>query len=588
MSIERMKTKSFYSTFQNTILLGIVLFAWVLKMWYVNKFIFEYTGVRMLGAYEVLMNDAIIFSVVMGLIYTSYLSRMTYFISILIRCIALFLIMIYVADIFVIMNFNTHLAVTDVLKYSSYATQYLSQVYKIKILVLGLFFLPLLYFSIRLIFSRQKVDSTWLHILFNCLIFGGFILFCFSSGKNDRYVHRWMYSNFIDYNIMISSEANTYSQGFMERIDYSEKKVCDDKIPVKRNYIILMVESLSSYQSQYFSDIKSWTPHLDKIAKENLSFHNFFANGFTTEDGEISLLLGQLPIYPPYSHSSSGGTSFDGFFDAKNSLPYILNDMEYSTEFLTSADLSFSDTGEWARSIGFDYIEGHEHEYYDSWERYHFEAAPDEALYNRVVSRVETNEEKDYFIFVKTTSTHHPFINPKNGKQSEEETFRYADKQIKNLYDSLRNMNFFENGTLIIVGDHHAMIPLKPSEIYTFGPSQAPARVPLIIVGNEPAAEVHIPYQQIDVYNYIRSDISNIKCYSDWLGDIHSLNPAKYIAHRRGDNRRVISIFQDEIDYSVELNGDHTRIISDKKIPEQLSKYLIDKINFTRIKHQQK
>jgi arylsulfatase A-like enzyme len=492
-------------------------------------------------------------------------------------------------DLFIIMNFNTHLTVTDFLKYASYATKYLSQVYRFQIIVLAIFSIPLFYGFIKLIFDRQKLKSSRLHIFYSCIIIGVLILSYFLSDKNDRYVHAWMYRNFIDHHLMISSEAKNYSQEFIDHLDYSETKICVDKIPEKRKFIILMVESLSSYQSEYFSGIKNWTPNLDSIAKGNLSFHDFYANGFTTEDGEISLLLGQLPIYPPYSHSSSGGTSFDGYFHSEESLPVILNGMEYSTEFLTSADLSFSDTGEWARSIGFDYVEGHEHPYYTKWERYHFEAAPDEALYNRVISRVETNEKNDYFIFVKTTTTHHPFINPENGRQSEEETFRYADMKIKYLYDQLERKNFFVDGTLIIVGDHHAMVPLKSEEVNVFGENRAYAKVPLVIIdGNQSAKEVHEQYQQIDVYNYIKSQVSDRQCYSDWIGDIHGLKPAKYIAHRRGDNRNLISVFQKESECLVALDGDETKLISDKEHDIIISNHVLDKINFTRIKNLRK
>jgi phosphoglycerol transferase MdoB-like AlkP superfamily enzyme len=400
--------------------------------------------------------------------------------------------------------------------------------------------------------------------------------------EQKRYVHSWMYSNFIDFNIMIYSESKQYSDKFKKKIIAEDDLICkdkNDKVGKKVNIILLMIESLSSYHSKYFSGINDWTPNLDKIAKKNISFKNFFANGFTTEDAEISLLTGKFPIFKPESFTGGGGISFNGFFNVENSLPKILKKYNYSCEFLTTADLSFANTGKWADSIGFDYIEGDKHSYYNNFKRFNFNAAPDEALYHRVLNRVNHyKNNNNFFIFVKTVSTHNPLIHPKTGSKDEEAVFKYADKQLGLFYKKLKSLNFFDNGVLIIVGDHHSMTPLKREDIKVFGYDKAVAMVPMVVSFGDKINKVYDDYfQQVDIYQGIRNIVSDRICFSKWVGDIFAGISAKYIIHKRGDRRNIITVFEKEKIYSVKLDGDSTNTLKYK------NEEIINKINAVRI-----
>lgn len=146
------------------------------------------------------------------------------------------------------------------------------------------------------------------------------------------------------------------------------------------------------------------------------------------------------------------------------------------------------------------------------------------------------------------------------------------------------DLNFFENGILIIVGDHRAMIPLKKNEIEAFGSLKPKAKVPLVIsFGNKKHALDRRQYQQIDVCNTLKGLVSRTQCHSDWIGNIFSKNPAKFIAHRRGDKRNLISIFTDENTATVILDGDDTRITSVYPENMKIRTSIINEINSIRI-----
>lgn len=530
------------------------------KVLWVDRFIGKLTGSYYYGGYRALANDAPILLSLVGLFYLSILSRVPRIVSVIFRLIFVFGFALYTIDLYVLKSFSTHLTLDDALKYSSYSLKYLQQnlgglfYAAVPLVIAGLF---ALYLFITRRLEPLKPAAQWGFMLSFAVLVG---LAIQGQRYNENYIHSWIYANVIDYNLSILPEKREYSTAFKEKIAFQERYQCvaaqSDK---PRNVIILMVESLSNYQSKYFSGIRDWMPNLDRIASQNRAFVNFHANGFTTEDGEISLLTGKLPIYQPSSFSNNGGTSFNGFFDVKGALPELFDKAGYVTEFLTTADLGFANTGSWAKSIGFSHVEGHETLFYDQFDRFHFNAAPDKALYQRILQRLEANQGQSGFYFIKTVSTHHPYLDPTTMERTEAAAFKYADRELGAFYDQLKSQDYFNDGVLVIVGDHHAMVPIKREEFETYGDSRASAMVPLIIIDSrEDSAVANDYFQQVDVFNTLSGMLAGSRRYSDWHGDLDNVLAAKFIGHRRGDNRNHISVFTSDSDVTVALNGDET------------------------------
>jgi hypothetical protein len=555
----------------------------LLKGLYVDSFIYHYTATLFLGFGQVLANDAVIYFWLLLFIYLSFLPKINGLFSVLLRLSAIIVFSIYIIDYVVIINFNTHLVIGDAFKYADYSYKYIQQIFGLNDIGISLIILVILIPVAILAFSKYKISNTRYRKLPLIIIAG--LPFSSNFADHQKYAHSWIYQNVIDYNLTVLSESSAYTDHFLTAFSFDEESHCLAENARHKNIIIVMVESLSAYQSQYFSGINNWTPNLDKIASHNQAFKNFYANGFITEDGEIALLTGLNPIYPPSSYSDDGGTSFHSFFNIKESLPNRLKKDGYRSEFLTTADLEFGNTGNWAKSIGFDYIEGHDHPDYDQWERFHFQAAPDEALYLRALDRIKQNSGQSFFMFIKTVSSHHPYINPENKHKSESEAIMYTDKQIGRFYQQLQATGFFANGLLVIVGDHHSMTPLKKAEVDMFGQYRAAAKVPLVIVDGDSSKIENNQYQQIDIFNSLQGMVSGKQCYSDWNGILlgeHKMSP-KYIVHRRGDNRDIISIFSENEDFPVKLDGDDTHLTGNEPAELSIRQMLTDKVNALRI-----
>lgn len=88
-------------------------------------------------------------------------------------------------------------------------------------------------------------------------------------------------------------------------------------------------------------------------------------------------------------------------------------------------------------------------------------AAPDASLYDSTIKLVQNQKStsQPYFINIQTISTHTPWNTPYGRK--EQDARRYADDSLSDFYNQLRQEGFFENGLLVVFGDHR--VPGAPS-----------------------------------------------------------------------------------------------------------------------------
>ncbi|MDR1423380.1 MAG: sulfatase-like hydrolase/transferase, partial [Azoarcus sp.] len=227
--------------------------------------------------------------------------------------------------------------------------------------------------------------------------------------------------------------------------------------------IVLLLESWSPYQSALFGEIRDWTPRLDAIARENQYYSHMVAAGFATHEGLMSMLTGMEFLSPVKSFFDV--KPFETSWGQPRTLPRLLASHGYKSAFFTTGNLAFASKNQWLRDVGFYHVEGHDHPFYDGLPRLHFDAAPDEALYARVLDYLDREGDgSPRLIVVENVSSHHPFIHPLTLEHSEEAVFRYMDKTVGDFYDALKARGFLERGNLLIVSDHRAMVPLRPGE----------------------------------------------------------------------------------------------------------------------------
>lgn len=400
--------------------------------------------------------------------------------------------------------------------------------------------------------------------------------------------HAWAYRNVFGVNLE-RGILSSYSEAFADTLraghrDLRVGEACSVRPPARPNVILVVVEGVSMYHSRFFSGLGDATPNLDRIAARHRAFTRFWANGFTTENGLISLLGGEVPTPGPEQIEFGGGFAFDGFFDLPRSLPRLFDAHGYRTAFLTTGDLSFSGKGAWLTALGFHEVRGHEDPFYDGWPRLHFRAAPDSALYLRALHWLdEQPADRPYFLVVETVSSHHPFIEPESHAKSEQAVFRYADRQLGRFYDALGTRGMPDSVLLVVTSDHRTMTPVRPEELERFG-EEARALVPLVIAdpAHPGARRVESRFQQVDLATTFAAMLTGSSCPTTVRGDLLSNppTPPRCVLHTRADDRGRVDVVCGEERAAIRLQGDRTKIESGHLTDPRS---LVDQVNYERL-----
>ncbi len=266
----------------------------------------------------------------------------------------------------------------------------------------------------------------------------------------------------------------------------------------KPDIILLIVESLSSINSRKLSAGPGLLGDFDKIAQAGVLFRHFFANHQASEGGLIALLGG----FPPMHFPTASPYMFDEFA-IQASVIDEYRQQGYFTEFLTNADLTFIGLDRFLNGLGIDLSRGRDEvDEMRTAPRVVQEAPSDAWLYREALLSVRRLMAlpKPFLLTIATTSTHLPYTHPEGGPDTPEAVWAWSMQQLVSFYTQLSADGFFDNGVLLITGDHRQMRPLTDAEIEHYGDS-ARARVPLLVIGDA------YPRGQIDERFFQQSDL---------------------------------------------------------------------------------
>ncbi|MGH8091043.1 MAG: LTA synthase family protein, partial [Rudaea sp.] len=372
-----------------------------------------------------------------------------------------------------------------------------------------------------------------------------------------RYVHEEYVGNVVEVNLP-QGRAREFSPAFVQaflRTDKTVPQTCDAGARSGRNIIIVITESLSAYQSALLGGSRDWLPRLDAIAKANHYFTHFYANGFTTDGGEVAMFTGRPPLTPP----GSDWYTLDAFGPAPDTLPAIAHRAGYTIQHFTTGSLNFLDKGSWEKTLDFDFLEGSDAAYYKGMPRSQFDAAVDHALFQRYEQWLDQRRDKRPFLStLLTVSTHPPFIDPRTGKIDPANSFGYIDAQLADFYDALDKRGFFDNGILLITGDHHSMTPIDREEYAKFG-ERSFARIPLVVAGAVDMPNVvDASFQQSDFPASLAHIMGVDYCRTPFNGIFLDPRPQppRYVVQARGDDRNRVDVYYDDRVASYMQNGD--------------------------------
>ena len=231
----------------------------------------------------------------------------------------------------------------------------------------------------------------------------------------------------------------------------------DTKPMVKKNIVLISVESLSASFLKDYGNRDDLTPNLDTLMQRSMVFDNLYAVGNRTVRGLEAL---SLCLPPSSGESIIKRPNNTGLF----SVGSLLRNNGYNVQFLYGGDSYFDNMGAFFKGNGYEVVDkkdfkNGEIKFANIW------GVCDEDAYAKLLSEVgkEAHSGKPFFVNLMTISNHRPYTFPagkiivKNGEvKSRKGGVKYTDYAIGKFMEEARSKSWFNQTVFIIVADHCA------------------------------------------------------------------------------------------------------------------------------------
>lgn len=247
---------------------------------------------------------------------------------------------------------------------------------------------------------------------------------------------------------------------------YSPLHIPSDTLKVrKKNIVILIVESFGREYIGNYNELlesgryKGYTPFVDSLYNQSLSFDYTFCNGRKSIDGMPSILSGIPMFVEPFFLTPASMNKVSGIAGE-------LSKCGYYTAFFHGAENGSMGFQAFARATGFDDYFGRTE--YDADKRFGGEddfdgtwAIWDEPFLQFYATKMSEMKEP-FMTAVFTASSHHPFVVPEQYKDIYKEEgnnvihkcIRYTDHAIEKFFEYASQQPWYMNTLFVLTSDH--------------------------------------------------------------------------------------------------------------------------------------
>lgn len=341
--------------------------------------------------------------------------------------------------------------------------------------------------------------------------------------------------------------------------------------PVKKNVVVIILESFSREYSGFLNNNKGYTPFLDSLMMRSLYADNGLANAKHSNEG-IPAVIASLPTFMDESYIASSYQN-----NKLQGLGNILKSLGYKTAFYHAADNGSFNFDKFSRLAGFDKYYGrieynNEKDYDGNWGIW-------DEPYLQYVAR-KLNEMKQPFgaTFFSLTS-HYPFTVPDEYKNIFKDEgndhpllkcIRYTDYSLKEFFNTASQMPWYNNTLFVICADHTSQATADK-----YNTSFGTYRIPIVFF--DPSnpnlrGKISGPVMQVDILPSIVDYLKiNIPFTSFGSSVFDSTNYGKSYQYLNG-------IYQAEDDsFMIEFNGEKALSIYNYRTDSLLRQNLLNK-----------
>ena len=260
----------------------------------------------------------------------------------------------------------------------------------------------------------------------------------------------------------------------LENLYSPDQRVAHTGKGSRDNVVIIILESFSKEFIGALNHVEGYTPNLDRIINQGLTFENAFANGKQSIEALPAIFAG-IPalMSDPYITSSYSSNNLE-------TLPAILAQRGYQTSFFHGGRNGTMGFDEFAHLAGIT-------QYYGKNE---YQGPPafdgkwgifDEEFLQFYAGRLNSFPEP-FFSSVFTLSSHHPYTVPERYKQKFAsapnallQSIGYADYALGQFFRTISKTPWYRHTLFVLVADHTAV---GQSKVY--GTRAGMYRVPLV------------------------------------------------------------------------------------------------------------
>ena len=283
-------------------------------------------------------------------------------------------------------------------------------------------------------------------------------------------------------------------------------------LPNKTNVVILILESFGDEFVGFYNDGVSYTPFLDSILTNSLTFSYGIANGKKSIEA-LPSIMASIPslMDNPYISSQYGSNKIKG-------LPKLLGEFGYESAFFHGATNGSMRFDAFANFAGFDHYIGRSEYNNDD----HFDETWGilDEYFNPWAAKQMTQLKEPFFAGLFTLSSHHPYFIPEHmkskvikGPQKIATSISYGDLSLRAFFEEAQKQPWYNHTLFVICADH---TPATKTKLY----NQRTHMYQIPIAFYDPSGKLKAEkqeriVQQLDIYPTILDLLNiNTKYYS--------------------------------------------------------------------------
>ena len=265
------------------------------------------------------------------------------------------------------------------------------------------------------------------------------------------------------YELLPQEEAESLQRELCGQDGNGLRKVTDAREPVKKNIVLITVESLSADFLTRYGGTHDITPNLDTLLQKSLVFDNLFATGNRTVRGLEAVTL---CIPPSAGESLVKRPDCSGLF----STGQVLRDNGYTTTYIYGGDSYFDNMGTFYGACGYEIADKKTYDpdrivFANIW------GTSDEDSYREALGRFDASyaSGKPFFAQIMTISNHRPYTYPEGriefdgNPMSRLAAVKYTDWAIGDFLRQASSRPWFGDTVFVILADHCASSAGKTS-----------------------------------------------------------------------------------------------------------------------------